>query len=311
MKEYFTVSDRADFDELVNQAMAVPGRTHMRPVVEKELLHYDLLFCLDQAGLLDQLTFQGGTALRLCHGSSRFSEDLDFAGGTDFTSQDFQQIRACIEKYVEQRYGMEVEVKEPRDMQETPINSGLNISKGQVSITTAPQRRDLPKQRIKIEVASIPAWTREPRSLQVNYNFLPDGYADTFVMTEKLDEIMADKLISLVNTERYVRNRDIWDLRWLKQNSAVVNLDLVNKKIRDYRISNYPDKLEVMLQRLPDIVHGETFKNEMMRFIPEDVRERTLGKDKFYDFLEAEVRGLLAEVRAGLMGVEPDDAFKM
>ena len=303
--------DRADFEELVNLAMAVPGRTHMRPVVEKELLHYDILFCLDQEKLLDQLTFQGGTALRLCHGSSRFSENLDFAGGIDFTSQDLQQIKACIEKYIQPRYGMEVEVKEPRDLREYPINSGLNISKWQVSITISPERKDLPKQRIKIEVASIPAWTREPRALQTNYNFLPDGYEDTLVMTETLDEIMADKIISLVNTERYVRNRDIWDLRWLKQNSAIIDLKLVHRKINDYRISNYLDKLEVMLQRLPEIVHGETFKNEMMRFIPEEVRERTLGKDKFYDFLEAEIRGILAEVRSGLLGVEIGDTFKM
>jgi hypothetical protein len=303
--------DQADFEELVNLAMAVPGRAHMRPVVEKELLHYDILFCLEQARLLDQLTFQGGTALRLCHGSARFSEDLDFAGGIDFTSQDLQQIRDCIEEYIQPRYGMEVEVKEPRDLHENLIDVGLNISKWQVSITTAPERRDLPRQRIKIEVAGIPAWTREPRALLVNYNFLPDGYADTLVMTETLDEIMADKLISLVNTERYVRNRDIWDLRWLKQQNAVVNLDLVNKKISDYRISDYPDKLEVMLRRLPEIIHGETFRNEMIRFVPEEVQERTLGKDKFHDFLEAEVRGLLTQARSGLMGGESDDAFKM
>ena len=136
----------------------------MRQVVEKELLHYDILFCLEQQRLLDQLTFQGGTALRLCHGSPRFSEDLDFAGGTDFTSQDLQQIRDCIEEYIQPRYGMEVEVKEPRDLHENLISVGLNISKWQVSITTAPERRDLPRQRIKIEVAGIPAWTREPRA---------------------------------------------------------------------------------------------------------------------------------------------------
>lgn len=305
------MSNRADFEELVNLAMAVPGRVRMRPVVEKEILHYDILFCLDQQGLLDQLTFQGGTALRLCYGSSRFSEDLDFAGGTDFTSQDLQQIRDCIEKYIQLRYDMEVEVKEPRDLQKNLVNSGLTVSKWQVSITTAPARRDLPRQRVKIEVASIPAWTREPRALQVNYNFLPDGYADTLIMTEKLDEIMADKLISLVNTERYVRNRDIWDLRWLKQNNAVVDLKLVTKKIHDYRIADYPGKLEMMLERLPGIIHGETFRNEMMRFIPDDVRERTLEKDKFYDFLEVEVQGLLEEVRSSLLGTKIDDAFQL
>jgi len=69
---------KADFNTMVDLAMTAPGRGHMRPVIEKELLHYDILFCLDKEGLLDQLTFQGGTSLRLCHGSPRFSEDLDF-----------------------------------------------------------------------------------------------------------------------------------------------------------------------------------------------------------------------------------------
>lgn len=35
-------------------------------------------------GFFSSLVFQGGTSLRLCHGSPRYSEDLDFAGGTSF-----------------------------------------------------------------------------------------------------------------------------------------------------------------------------------------------------------------------------------
>lgn len=302
--------DRVDFEELVSRAMTAPGRVNMRPVVEKELLHYDILFTLDKAELLDQLTFQGGTALRLCYGSSRFSEDLDFAGGKDFSSQDLHQIGDCIEKYLGPRYGLEVGIKEPADLRSDVSNPGLNISKWQVSVTTAPERKDLPRQRIKIEIASVPAWTRKPRALQVNYDFLPDGYADTLVMTEELVEIMADKLISLVNTERYVRNRDIWDLRWLKQSGADIDLELVNKKINDYKISDYLAKLDVMVKKLPKIIHGEVFRNEMLRFIPEDVQQRTLSKDKFYTFLEAEVVGLLEEVRAGLNGTKSDVQFK-
>ena len=72
------------FLTLVDLAMREPGRLHMRPVIEKELLHYDILFALDNADLLDKLTFQGGTSLRLCYGAPRFSEDLDFAGGINF-----------------------------------------------------------------------------------------------------------------------------------------------------------------------------------------------------------------------------------
>lgn len=38
----------------------------MRPVIEKELLHYDILYALDEARVLDNLVFQGGTSQRLC-----------------------------------------------------------------------------------------------------------------------------------------------------------------------------------------------------------------------------------------------------
>jgi hypothetical protein len=68
------MSDAVDFQALVEQAMTFPGRHHMRPVIEKELLYYDILFALDNENLLDKLTFQGGTSLRLCYGSPRFSE---------------------------------------------------------------------------------------------------------------------------------------------------------------------------------------------------------------------------------------------
>lgn len=284
---------QADFNMMIELAMTTPDRAHMRPVIEKELLHYDILFSLDKEGLLDQLTFQGGTSLRLCHGSPRFSENLAFAGGPDFAGSQLRAIKSCIEHYIGRRYGLAVSVKEPAELQEEADYAGLTVDKWQVAVVTAPRRRDLPKQRIKIEVANIPAYSREPRPLLINYDFLPDGYGDTLIMTETLDEVMADKLVSLVNTLRYVRYRDIWDLRWLKQHGATINPTWVRQKISDYGIDDYPDKLDAMWQRLPDIIHGAQFKKEMARFIPMDVQKRTLNKGKFYDFLVVEIQGLL------------------
>ena len=51
---------------LTDRAMQDSQVTHMRAVIQKELLHYDILYCLEQAGLLSGLVFQGGTSLRLC-----------------------------------------------------------------------------------------------------------------------------------------------------------------------------------------------------------------------------------------------------
>jgi len=292
--------DRADFEELTSRAMSDSGRAHMRPVIQKELLHYEILYSLDDAGLLDRLTFQGGTSLRLCHGAPRCSEDLDFVGGAEFNRQQLEPIKECIERYTGQRYDLDVSVREPRDLKDDREYADLKIDKWQIAVTTDPGRRNIPRQRIKIEVANVNAYSREPRAVQLNYDFLPEGYGDTLVLSESLDEIMADKLVSLVNTTGYVRNRDIWDLRWLKQQGAAPRTDWVRNKVRDYRIDNYRDKLTQMLERLPEIIQGSVFQREISRFIPQEVAERTLMKPKFKQFLTTEVSEMLERTRTAL-----------
>lgn len=293
------INQNNNFMFLVEKAMQAEGRSHMRPVIEKELLHYDILFALDQAGLLDKVTFQGGTSLRLCYGAPRFSEDLDFAGGKEFRTHDLMAIKYCIEAYFAKRYTLEVSVKEPSEMKQELEKGGIKVSKWQIRIVTHPERPDLPKQIIKIEVANIPAYTREPRPLQQNYDFLPDGYADTLIMVETLDEILADKLVSLV-TCRYVRHRDIWDLQWLKQKGATIQSALIHKKLDDYKIENYATQVDGMIERLPGIISGKEFKDQMGRFIPMDVQEKTLLKEKFNIFLQNEVVGLLRDVKQNI-----------
>jgi predicted nucleotidyltransferase component of viral defense system len=277
-----------DFNALVERAMRVGNRAHMRPVIEKELLHYDILFALDADGLLDLLTFQGGTSLRLCYGSVRFSEDLDFAGGTDFSTQRFLNVKSCIERYIGARYGLEVTVKEPKEMALEPEHRHVPVHKWQIRVTTAPARRDVPKQMIKIEIASIPAYQRVPQQLRQNYDFLPDGYEDLVILVESLDEIMADKLVSLVNCTAYVRHRDIWDLHWLAQQGAKRDDELLRHKLGDYGVTGYRSKAAQLIKRLPEIIRGKEFRDQLARFIPLDVQERTVSKDKFLALLERE-----------------------
>lgn len=286
-----------NFNQLIERAMNTPGRAHMRPAIAKELLHYDILFCLDANGLLNKLTFQGGTSLRLCYGAPRFSEDLDFVGGREFATADLIEMKNCLGQYLGERYGLEISIKEPKEMASAPKYQDIKVDKWQIGITTSPERKDLPKQKIKIEVANVPAYSRVPLSLQQNYEFLPDGYGDTLIMTETLDEIMADKLILLVSCQRYIRYRDIWDLRWLKQQGAQINADYILAKISDYQENEYPGKLNNMIERLDEIIKSKDFKNEISRFLPSEVLERTLEKGKFIDFLINENKSMLLKVK--------------
>jgi predicted nucleotidyltransferase component of viral defense system len=303
--------DQQNFAKLVNHAMQSATVSHMHAVIEKELLHYDILFALDKGGLLDQLVFQGGTSLRLCHGGNRFSENLDFAGGNKFTSADLADMKACIEKYIGKRYGLEVTVKEPKELREDPQYAELSIEKWQVAVVTSPERKDLPKQKIKLEIANVPAYTKDPLPLLVNYDFLPDGYSDTLILTETLDEVMADKIISLPATTRYVRHRDIWDLAWLQQQGAQLNIDLVRYKIADYKLDAYEAMLSGLIERLPALVSSSEFTGEMKRFLPTDVFERTLAKEKFQIYLRNTLLTLFRSVESQLLGNTPAPDFVM
>ena len=291
--------DRQDFNELVALAMAQPGRAAMRPVVEKEILHYDIFHALDKAGLLKHLVFQGGTSLRLCRGSSRFSEDLDFAGGKDFSTSAMLPIKSCLEHHIGERYGFNVEVKEPREMSLLPELDGVKVDKWQISIETAPQQRDLPQQRIKIEIANIPAYTRELVPLRSNYDFLL-GYNSVLVNTESLDEVMADKLIAFPASTKVIRYRDVWDLAWLVQQGAKLNPALVELKIADYRIVDFPGLLAAAIARVPGIVTGKPFKDQMLRFIDSDTIAKTLENPEFLEYLTMSVNGLLSKLASVL-----------
>lgn len=302
-----------NFNSLVDDIVTQDGLSAIRPVIEKELLHYDILFCLAQSGLLKNLIFQGGTSLRLCYNANRFSEDLDFAGGRDFCSADLSKIKSCIESYLGKRYGLEVTVKEPAELRKGPDYADVKIDKWQISVTTAPERRDLPKQRIKVEIANIPAYTRNLRALSRNYDVLPDGYSETVVQVENLTEIMADKLVSFPATTRYIRYRDMWDLVWLHQQGAEPDIELISAKLADYQLqTTFSELLQSRIDSIEPIIATGKFQTEMKRFIPAPVYNRTLGQPDFMVYLSNTLKDMLSAVQNMLDGKKPGNIpFRM
>lgn len=76
------------FNKLVSEALRTKSElAPLQTVVEKELLHHEILLALSREGLLHGLTFIGGTCLRACYGANRLSEDLDFTGGVEFSRE--------------------------------------------------------------------------------------------------------------------------------------------------------------------------------------------------------------------------------
>src|ERR1700722_17012996 len=102
------------FDQLVKEALKnQPNLSPLKIVVEKELLHHDILRILNQNNLLTNLTFIGGTCLRICYGGIRLSEDLDFTGGHDFSRDSLSTMGQIITDSLSEKYGLQVTVSEP------------------------------------------------------------------------------------------------------------------------------------------------------------------------------------------------------
>lgn len=302
------MSEREDFEKLVDMAMDNPALTAMRPVVEKELLHYEIFQALDGEGLLKDLVFQGGTALRLCRRSDRFSEDLDFAGGVDFSAEKMERIKDCVEKRIGDRFGLKVEVR-PK-----PAKAGaghVKVDKWWISIETAPGHSDMPRQKIKLEIANIPARTKELLPLLSNYDSVR-AMPTVMVNTESLDEIMADKILAfptslrdnegrLVKTDdAKIRHRDIWDLAWLSRKGAKLDSKLVADKIGDYGTQNYAAMLDQAIEFIPIIVKSRQFKAQMSRFIDSSTVDKMLSTDAHLDYFSSSTVALFAAMRAEL-----------
>lgn len=286
-----------EFVQLVNRAVGDSKFSHMRNAIEKELLIYNILFCLEQHGLLDNIIFHGGTLLRLGHGGERLIENLEFVAGEEFSPSDFSPIKLVIEEFFFDRFGLNAEVIEPIIASGDLESRGITVIRRRVDVTINPERRELPKQRIKIEFANVPAHTKEIISVRTHYDFLPDGYDDVLIISVALKEVMADKLISLPATTREIQYRDIWDLYWLVRRRTEVDTNLVKQKITDYHLSDYTDSLNRTIERFPDIVNSSEFHVELQKLLPSDVFDRTLRKEKFCNHLLSSVQELFEQIR--------------
>ncbi len=280
---------------------AAPALAQLRPVIEKELIHYDIFYVLQRKALMPPpMAFVGGTCLRLCYGSNRYSEDIDFHAGVNFRAKEFERIRSELKDYIYGRYGLETEVRSPKEMKEDSGFANSRVSTWKVIIKTGGDRKDLPQQRINIDITCLPTYEVSPQIIRTNYQDLPDGYNTMFLRCSSLSEILADKLVA-VPARSNIKARDLWDMLWLRQKGAVVKSDLIRLKIADRGITeHYKSLLEERIDTIPEYFEKRLFQQEMSRFLDKTALSETVGKPEFVASLSAHIRGTLTEIHEAL-----------
>ena len=269
------------FDRLVSQALEVrPELTAVKAVVEKELLHHDILREMSAAGLLAGLTFSGGTCLRACYGSVRLSEDLDFTGGADFTREMLARLAGVLVERLEARYGLKVTAGEP-------TKESLGVDTWKLSVMTQPERKDLPAQRIHIDICAIPSHDRRPMMLRNVYG-VDLGTSGLILQAQSREEILADKIIALAFRPNRIKNRDLWDIAWLKQQGIELPLALVPAKVSDHRhtVAEFRSQFKGRLSALKaDPAVRRDFVKEMQRFLPAATVKETVEQETYWEYL--------------------------
>lgn len=269
------------FDALVDTALTQNRElAPLRVVVEKELLHHDILRVLSDAGLLKHLTFIGGTCLRSCYGSNRLSEDLDFTGGANFTRDQLAAMSQVLVENLQAKYGLQVSVTDP-------AREDGNVDTWKLKVQTRPGRKDLPSQRINIDVCAIPSYQPRPMVLLNPYG-VDMGTRGLILNAQSREEIFADKLVAFALRPNKLKNRDLWDIAWLHQQQIKPTLELIKNKLADHHteaaayIAAFTARVN-SLQNDPEIAQG--FRKEMSRFLPNDLVKETVNTQAFWAYL--------------------------
>jgi predicted nucleotidyltransferase component of viral defense system len=283
------------FDQWVDEALKNRSDlTPLRMVVEKELLHHDILQTLASAGLLAKLTFIGGTCLRACYGSHRLSEDLDFTGGKHFNRKTLSLLSKTLVDNLKTKYGLDVTVTEPT--RETG-----NVSTWKLKVQTRPGKKDQPAQRINIDICSVPSYEPRPMMLLNNYR-LEMGTSGLILQAESREEILADKMVAFALRPNRIKHRDLWDIVWLHQQGVKLPAELVRLKLKDHHceVSHFLSSLHARQKSLktnPQLF--PEFQKEMHRFLTSELIG-TVKQAAFWSFLTNLMEDLDRQIQSKL-----------
>ena len=269
------------FNKLVLEALKnQPQLSTLKVVVEKELLHHDILRIMRDNNLMKDLTFIGGTCLRSCYGGVRLSEDLDFTGGADFSREQLSNLAKTLIENLQNKYGLQVTVSEP-------IKDKQNVDTWKIKIETRQENKNLPTQRINIDICSVSSY--EPRSMMLLNPYGVDmGTSGLILQAQSREEIYTDKLLAFALRPNRIKHRDVWDIVWLHNKGLHPNLELIPHKLKDRNLTfeHFLTMFDARVQLLQqDASLAQEFYEEMSRFLSQEQMTSMADQNNMWSFI--------------------------
>jgi len=182
----------------------------------KEITQEVALYSLQKAGFFRKACFIGGTSLRILHGVSRFSEDLDFSTNTNDSEFDLEYYlgRAMNDMNA---FGYDLSINK-KDLDDKAVKSRFLKDDSIKKVLTFQYKQDS-RQKIKIKVEID---TNPPLGANrvVEYIDFPEDFS---IASFDLPSLMSGKIHALL-CRPYPKGRDWFDFLWYISNKVSPNL---------------------------------------------------------------------------------------
>lgn len=223
----------------------------------REYLQYKLLQILFESEYANELCFLGGTCLRIVHGNTRFSEDLDFDNFT-IAEDTFAKVSDILKKQLELE-GYEIEIK-------TVFRGAYHCYIRFPEILYKEGLSGYREEKILIQLDTEPQ----------HFDFVPEKYIinrfDIFtqIFITPLNLLLSQKFYAVCNRERN-KGRDFFDIVFL--------LSLVDRPDYNYLelkmgVSNEKQLKEKMIEKCSRLNMKEMSKDvQPFLFNPKDAQK--------------------------------------
>jgi len=229
----------------------------------REYLQYKLLQIIFDSEYATQFCFLGGTCLRIVHGNTRFSEDLDF-DNFNMKENVFEELSGMLKKQLEKE-GYIVEMK-------TVYKGAYHCYIKFPEILFKEGLTGHREERILIQLDTEAQ----------HFNFVPDKYIlnrfDVFtqILITPPDILMAQKFYAICNRDRN-KGRDFFDVIFLLSITDKPNYDYLQLKLN---VSNSAQLKERVLDRCSKISMDEMAKDVApFLFDSKDIKKVSLFTD--------------------------------
>ena len=211
-------------------------------IVAREYIQLVFLKELYEQNFSKSIFFKGGTAIRLLYEGARFSEDLDFTVQLD---------NASFEKHLEKFFSY-FENIHPATFKERETITGKSF------LLTAKVPYLKSKVFMKLD------FSMRENVLEPTQNILTTDYPivmQGFINSLSRNEILAEKIRAIMTRKKH---RDLYDLWVLQENGAILDEELISKKLSYY---NEVFDSKKLIERLDDFTK-EDFITDLRPFIP-------------------------------------------